>query len=307
MGHAGKIAIVGRPNVGKSTLLNALLGERIAITSPHPQTTRDRIAGVVTQKDAQFVFLDTPGLQEAPRNKLGAIMNQLARDAAREADVVLWVTDSLTPALPKADATALAALPEGLPAVLLLNKIDRLERKDELFPVLEGLGKNERFRAIIPVSARKRDGVERIFDEVRPLLPEQDPLFPEDELSDKPVRFFVSEFVREQILKKTRQEVPHGVAVVVERFEEPTGKKKVTVIELAIHVDREAHKKILIGKHGQLLKTIGIAARERVEAMLGRQVHLQLWVRVTPGWAEREQTLRDFGYAGLRSDGEGGA
>lgn len=295
--RAGRIAIVGRPNVGKSTLLNALLGEPIAITSKHPQTTRDQILGVVTEGEAQFVFVDTPGLHKA-KTKLGARMNALAEEAARGADVVLFMTDLAPeprPSMSEEDRAILRAIPENVPTILILNKVDRIKQKEALFPVLESFAKERELKAIIPTSALRADGTKRVLKELAELLPEGPFFFEDDAISDKPVRFFVAEFVREQILRKTFQEVPHGVAVVVERFDEAL---PVPRIELAIHVDRESHKKILIGAGGEMLKRIGIDARKRVEQMVGNQVHLQLWVRVTPGWYENESALRDMGYEG---------
>jgi GTP-binding protein Era len=289
LGPRPVVAVVGRPNVGKSTLLNAVLGEPIAIVSSHPQTTRDSILGVVTWGAAQFGFLDTPGLHAA-RNKLGSRMNDVARDAAREADAVVLVTDGG----PDADAGVLRDVPEGARLVVALNKIDRLADKTALLPVLEAWNAVERpIEAVVPISAQNRNGVERLLGEIEKLLPEGDRLWPEDEISDKPVRFFVAEFVREQILRATRAEVPHGVAVVVERFEDAD----VPRIELAIHVDKESHKPIVIGEGGLRLKEIGTKARKRVESMMGRHVHLKLWVRVTPGWYEDERALRELGYA----------
>jgi GTP-binding protein Era len=297
---------VGRPNVGKSTLLNALVGEPIAIISHHPQTTRDPVRGVVTQGGTQFVFVDTPGLHTA-RTRLGNHMNQVARETARDADAVVFVVaippDSDDPADTRPakphpeDVALLSGLPESLPILLVINKIDRLKDISRLLPFIEAFSKIREFHAIVPVSARKADGLSHILDELAPLLPEQPRLYDEDTLSDQPVRFFVAEFVREQILKRTREEVPHGVAVVVERFDESAD---VPVIELAIHVDKESHKKIVIGARGALMKAIGIDARRRIEQTLGRQVHLKLWVRVTPGWYENEARLRELGYGGRR-------
>ena len=292
---------MGRPNVGKSTLLNGLLGERIAITSHHPQTTRDRVLGVLTERGAQFVFVDTPGLHQA-RTRLGARMNQEARDAAQGADVILFVTDvgvrsggPASTSLSDADARILAGLPSGVPVVLVLNKIDKVAEKAALLDVLTGHASAFAFAAIVPVSARKNDGLDRILKEVRDLLPRGEKAFDDDTLTDRPARFFVSELVREQILRRTREEVPHGVAVVVDRFDE-TG--KVPKIELSVHVDREAHKKIVVGKGGVLLKEIGSGARRHIEALLGKQVFLKIWVRVTPGWYESAGLLRDMGYGG---------
>jgi GTP-binding protein Era len=293
--RAGRVAIAGRPNVGKSTLLNALLGEPIAITSRHPQTTRDQILGVVTRGATQFVFVDTPGLHRA-RHKLGVRMNALAREAARGADVVLFVIEPPAPGqagIAEADLAALADVPAGVPTVLLVNKVDRLKDKSALLPWLETASRERDFTAIVPISARRADGLERIFTEVGARLPVGPKLFEDDALSDKPVRFFVAEFVREQILRKTHQEVPHGVAVVVERFDES---RPVVHIELAVIVAREAHKKILIGAKGSMLKAIGIDARARVETLLERQAHLQLWVRAVPDWYESDARLRELGY-----------
>ena len=297
--RSGRVAIVGRPNVGKSTLMNAVLGERIAITSKHPQTTRDRIAGVVTDAETQIVFLDTPGVHQA-KTKLGARMNGLARDATRDADVIIFLTDvapssggDLREGVRAADVAILRALPTGKPVILAVNKVDRVKDKGLLLPVLETHAKAHPFTAIVPMSAIRANGTLGLLKEVRALLPEGPKLFEEDELSDKPTRFFVTEFVREQILRKTYEEVPHGVAVTCEMFDEGP---RVPRIELAVHVDKESHKRIIIGKKGQMLKEIGSDARARVEELLGKQVHLQIWVRVTPGWYDAEAGLREMGY-----------
>ena len=308
--RAGHIAIVGRPNVGKSTLLNALLGESIAITSHHPQTTRDRILGVVSEADTQFIFVDTPGVHRA-KTMLGARMNQEARDAARGADVIVFMTDIGRDAsdvhLRPADLAILKDLPAGIPVLCVLNKIDRLEDKTELVKILQGHASGHDFAAIIPLSARKSSEMKYLLGELRERLPFSKKLFDDETLTDRPVRFLVAEFVREQILRHTREEVPHGVAVVVERFEEGKPPKegktggKTTRIELAVHVDREGHKKIIIGKGGALLKEIGMEARAKVEAMMGQKVHLQIWVRVTPGWYESDKGLREMGYGSPES------
>jgi GTP-binding protein Era len=298
---SGRVAIVGRPNVGKSTLLNALLGEPLAITSRHPQTTRDRVAGVVVHGDTQVVFVDTPGLHRA-RTRLGARMNQEAREGTRDADVVVFVTDvppgvggdiSATRAGVRAeDAKILAGIPEGKPVILVVNKVDKVTPKSALFPVLEEHAKARDFAAVVPTSASREDNVRAVLDEVVKLLPEGPALFEDEAMTDKPVRFFVAEYVREQILRNTREEVPHGVAVVVERFEEG----RVPKIELVVHVDKDSHKKIVIGAGGALIKEIGTRARAKVERLMGTQVALKIWVRVTPGWYEKDALLRDLGY-----------
>jgi GTP-binding protein Era len=303
--RTGRIAIVGRPNVGKSTLINALLGEPIAITSRHPQTTRDQILGVITEGDTQLVFVDTPGVHKA-KTKLGARMNDLARDAARDADAVLFMVEvgpTSRTSMSEDDVAILESIPAHIPTLLVLNKVDRIKQKQKLFPILEGYAKARDFRAVIPVSALNANGTHRILSELHAMVPEGPKMFDDDALSDRPVRFFVAEFVREQILRKTFQEVPHGVAVVVERFDET---QEIPRIDLAIHVDRDSHKRILIGAKGSMLKEIGTEARAKVEQMIGKHVHLQLWVRVTPGWYENDAALREMGYgnSGTSSTGK---
>jgi GTP-binding protein Era len=296
--RAGTIALIGRPNVGKSTLLNAILGQRIAITSHHPQTTRDRIAGILTTAKAQLVFHDTPGLH-APRNRLGKRMNEVATGTASACDVVMFVTDVAGDASTEprpGDVEALAGVPSTKPVVLVINKIDRLKEKDKLIDLLGAYAKLRDFAALVPISARKKDGVNRLLDATAELLPEGPPLYPEDDISDRPVRFFVAELVREQILARTREEVPHGVAVIVDAFDEPTKKRAVARITLTVHVAKESHKGIIIGKGGKMLESIGTAARERAEQLLGHRVHLDVRVRATPGWFDDAGRLADLGY-----------
>jgi GTPase len=290
--RSGRVALLGRPNVGKSTLLNVLLGEPIAIISAHPQTTRDIVRGVLTRGDTQYVFLDTPGLHSA-RTKLGTWMNEAAREQAREADAVVLVVEPGPGSEVVAADLALARELEGTRAVLVINKIDRVKEKAKLLPLLGAFGQAHAFAATVPLSAKRADGLDRLLAELRELLPEQPFLYEPDTLSDQPVRFFVAEFVREQILQHTRQEVPHGVAVVVERFDESTD---VPHIEIAIHVAREGHNGILVGAKGAMMKRIGMAARVRVEKMMGRRVHLKLWVRATPDWMNDAAKMRDLGY-----------
>ena len=288
--RSGTAAIVGRANVGKSTLLNAMIGVPLAITSSKPQTTRDRILGIATGGGAQIVFVDTPGVHDA-KTKLGTMMNREAREAARDADVVLFLTDSLKPL--DDDAAIAKELPKNV--ILVLNKIDRITDKTSLFDALTAHAAVRDYLAIVPISAKTGNGVDRVLNEVRSVLPEGEMGFDQDTLTDRPTRFFVAEYVREQVLKKTREEVPHGVAVVIERFDEAL-KKGVGTIEAAIHVDRESHKRIVVGKGGLMLKEIGIASRRRIESLLGHRVHLKLWVRVTPGWYRTDAGLKAMGY-----------
>ncbi len=294
--RAGTIAIIGRPNVGKSTLLNVLLREHIAITSHHPQTTRDRIAGILTTDEAQFVFQDTPGIHMA-QSRLGHRMNHVAEGTASECDVVVFMTDAARAEVRPDDRAALAAIPADKKVVLVISKIDKVAEKARLFEVLAAHGQLREFAAVVPLSSKKKDGTDRLLDVLAELLPVGEPLFPVDELSDKPVRFFVAELVREQILIRTRMEVPHGIAVTIDQFEEPQKvKKPVTRVTLTIHVSKESHKGIIIGQGGKMLATIGAAARRRAEALLGNQVHLDVRVRATPGWFDDAAQLVELGY-----------
>jgi GTP-binding protein Era len=316
--RAGTVALVGRPNVGKSTLLNAILGERIAIVSHHPQTTRDRIAGILTRDATQFVFQDTPGMH-SPRNRLGKRMNDVATGTAEECDVIVFVVDVSAAAnaeIRPEDTKVLGQIAkasegEPRPVILVINKIDRVTEKAKLIDVLAAFGSMHAFAAVIPISAKKRDGVDRLLDEIAKLLPALEPgepfPFPEDELSDKPVRFFVSEMVREQVLMRTREEVPHGVAVTVDSYEEPNPKRKtskaVTTIKLTVHVAKDSHKGIIIGAGGKMLKEIGTAARQRAERMIGGQVHLDIKVKATPNWFDDDARLLDLGYGEAKAKG----
>ena len=265
--RAGRVALVGRPNVGKSTLLNALLGEPIAITSLHPQTTRDTVRGVLTAGETQFVFVDTPGLH-APRTRLGHWMNETARQAARDADVIVLVVeaprDGQAAHAGAADLALAAELPR-LPLALAINKVDRLKDKSLLLPLIAAFAERHPFAVTVPMSARRARRDRPPAQGHRTSAPGAAVPLRGRHALRQPVRFFVAEFVREQILKHTRQEVPHGVAVVVERFDESGA---IPHIEVAIHVAREAHKKILVGAQGRMLKNVGTAARARVEQML---------------------------------------
>lgn len=306
--RSGTVALLGRPNVGKSTLLNAALDVPLAIVSKTPQTTRDALLGVLHRGAIEIAFLDTPGLHK-PKTELGRVMNDAAREAARRADVVVLVTE-----VPKAsrEGEALAPNPADLvlvadvdpktPVICVVNKIDRVKVKAELFPLLEALGKARDFAAIVPVAAIKANGVERVVDEIAKLLPEGAFKYGEDDLTDKPMRFFAAEYVREQILRATAAEVPHAVAVVVDQFVEPAG-GGVARVDATIHVERPGQKRILIGTGGEMLKRVGTAARKRFEALYGRQINLKLWVRVTPNWRESTKELEELGYK-PRASGE---
>ena len=287
--------MVGRSNVGKSTLMNALLGEALAVVSPTPQTTRHRVLGVVRHHDAQIGLLDTPGLHR-PQNRLGQLMNAAARSAVDDAHVVLFVTAPQRQkdryGVSPGDRTLLADIGADKPTLLVLNKIDTIKPRSDMLPLLQELATLRDFAAVIPLSALRNDGLSRLLDEIPPHLPERDALWPDDDLTDRPVRFFVAEFVRAEILHVARQEVPYGVTVIVDSYVETA---KMPRISATIHVDRDTHRPILLGKGGAQLRDIGIAARARVEALLGHRIHLDLFVRVTPGWADNPSLLRDLG------------
>lgn len=305
--RCGTVAIVGRPNVGKSTLVNALVGFRLCITTPKPQTTRDAILGVLTRPATdergveQLVFLDTPGLHRA-KNKLGAHMNAHAEESARNADVVVYVAEATDSPKGRDDALAkVVALAGARPIVLCLNKVDTIKEKDALLAVLASWQALHEFAAFVPMTAArngrgKADGVEALLDEVGRLLPEAELQFPEDELTNRPERFLASEAIREQVMLQTRDEIPYAVAVTVDAWEEPLDDKGKTTIEATIHVDKDAQRKIVVGAAGERIKHIGIGARRSIEQTLGRRVHLGLFVRVDEGWASDDRRLEDFGY-----------
>jgi GTPase len=293
--RSGTVTIVGRPNVGKSTLLNAALGETLAIVSPVPQTTRNRILGIIHRPDAEIALVDTPGVHK-PYSELGRALNRTARQAAREADAVLYVTTPPTgrdDRVHPGDRTLLADIGQDAPTILVVNQIDRLRDKTRLLPLILELQKLREFAAVVPISALHNDGVDRILDEIEKLLPEAPARFAEDDLTDRPTRFLVGEFVREPILLTMREEIPHAVAIEVTQFQE---KGETVHIEATIHVEREGQKRIVIGKGGEKLKGIGTAARARIEALLGKKVYLALWVRVTPDWTDSVRSLTELGY-----------
>src|SRR5690606_39196478 len=277
----GTVSIVGRTNVGKSTFLNAVLGEDLAIVSPLPQTTRDTLLGVVTREDAQIAFVDTPGLHE-PKSELGRRMNLQALDALRGTDAVLFMTDTdvllrgsgtKPPEIAAEDRDIVARLPKETPVVLVVNKVDRVKNKPLLLPLLEAWSKLHDFRAIVPTSVLRDDGVDRVLDELVALLPESEPAYAADTLTDRPMQFFVREYVREQILNATRGEVPHAVAVTVDRYEEG----RIPRIAATIHVEKPGQRKILVGEGGAMLRRIGTAARKRIEHLVGKHVYLELF------------------------------
>jgi GTP-binding protein Era len=285
--RAGFVSIIGRPNAGKSTLLNALVGEKIAIVSRKPQTTRNRIQGIVNVKAAkgipagQIVFVDTPGVHK-PDSNLNRKMMHEVQEALEGRDLVLFLLD-VTHKLDANDRFALQMLERaGGPAFLVLTKIDLIE-KTKLLPLIAEYSQLHAFKEVIPISSLKKDGLQQLLEKVVRALPEGQPYFPPDQMTDQPERFIAAELIREKILRETGEELPYATTVVVERFEEGT---KLTRISATIYCEREGQKRILIGKGGSMLKKIGTAARLDIERLLGMKVFLELFVKVEPGWRE---------------------
>lgn len=288
--HSGFVTIVGRPNVGKSTLLNSMVGEKIAIVSDKPQTTRNRIMGVVTGETWQMVFLDTPGIHN-PRNRLGTYMMQSVRDAMDGMDCILTMVDvTQIGAQDRKIAEEMAAKP--VPAILVLNKIDLIPH-EKLLEIMAEF-KACPYRAMIPVSAMTGDGLEELKAEIVKILPEGPKYFPEDMMTDQPERLIVAEMIREKALRHLRDEVPHGIGVEILGIIKQSD--TLTEIHATIYCEREAHKGIIIGKHGSMLQTIGSEARADIEKLLDTHISLKLWVKVREDWRNRVDDLRTLGY-----------
>ena len=289
--HSGFAALVGRPNVGKSTLLNALVGEKLSIVTPRPQTTRHRILGVVTLPQAQIAFVDTPGLHAKAARALNKAMNRTATAALEDADLVVLVVEALR--WTAEDDLALARIVRAdRPAIAAVNKIDRVRPRERLLPYLGELGTRHPFLAIVPVSALRADNVADLRDTIAAHLPRGPALFPDGELTDRGVSFRIAETIREKLTLELNQEVPYGIAVEVERLTEEDG---VLTVDAAIWVDREGQKPIVIGARGERLKRVGRAARLALNEMLGRRLHLNLWVKVRENWADNARALRELG------------
>ncbi len=291
MKKTGFIAIVGRPNVGKSTLLNSILGEKVAIVSSKPQTTRNRITGIFTRGEEQFVFLDTPGMHN-PKNSLGEFMVKAADSSMREADAVVLVVDTGKEISPVEENVIAYLKKSGIPAVLALNKIDQY-RREELAEAISRYAEKHSFAAFVPISARSGKNVPELLDECAKFLEESPWFFPEDMITDQPERQIAAEIIREKILRTLNKEVPHGTAVVIEEF---TDERTMVRIRAEIFCEKASHKGIIVGKNGASLKLIGTYAREDLEKMLGTKVYLNLWVKVKENWRESARTVGNFGY-----------
>jgi len=286
--RSGFVCILGRPNAGKSTLLNALAGERLAIISPKPQTTRNRIQGILNipkegrRPGAQVILIDTPGVHK-PDSSLGKKTMVEVHEALEGCDLVLMLVDATRKLSPEDNYALKLAQQAGTPVFLLLNKIDLLQDKKKLLPLIDEYHRLHDFREVIPVSGLKKEGLDELLDAVVKVLPEGPPYFPEDQITDQPARFMAAEIIREQVLLAAKEEVPHATTVVVDQFEEGA---RLVRISATIYCERDGQKAILVGKGGQMLKKIGTAARLNIERMLGSKVFLELFVKVQPGWRD---------------------
>lgn len=292
---SGYVSVVGRPNVGKSTLLNAIIGEKISAISSKPQTTRQNITFIHTDEDSQIIFLDTPGIQK-PKNKLGEFMLTESKEGIEDSDIITYIVDT-SKRIGKAERSIIDILKEykgELPIILLINKVDTI-KKDELLEIISMYAEEDIFDEIIPISAINNDGVDIYLETLKNFLKPGPMYYPEDMITDKNERFIVSEIIREKGLKYLNEEVPHGLAISIEKFKKRSD-KNIYDIEANIYVERDSHKGILIGKKGSMLKKIGTESREEAEKLLGAKVNLQIWVKVEKNWREKDNLVKRFGY-----------
>jgi GTP-binding protein Era len=290
--RVGMVAVIGRPNVGKSTLVNALVGERVSITSRKPQTTRDRVLGVRTDADAQYIFVDTPGFQRRHRSALNTRMNQQVTGALADVDAIVLVIEAI--GWRSEDEAVVQLLPRDSDRVILaISKTDLVAEREKLLPLMAASMQRYPFRAIVPVSAEKGRQLDDLLKEIAPLLPEGMPLFEADQYTDRSARFLAAEQIREKAYRLLGDELPYGVAVTIDRWDET---EQGAEIVATLVVDREAHKPIVIGKDGAKLREISRLARADIVEMLGKRVHLEVWVRVKKGWNDDTRALRTLGY-----------
>jgi GTP-binding protein Era len=289
--RCGYIAIVGRPNVGKSTLMNALIGAKVSITSRKAQTTRHRITGIQTTPDTQYVYVDTPGFQTRHSNALNKKLNRTVTDTLTAADVILFVVEAGT--YGQADKQVLALLPKNVPAILVINKSDRIKDKAVLMPFAQQVAADHDFAAVVPVSAQQRFQLDALESEIRRHLPANPPIFGEDDITDRSEKFLATEIVREKVFRFVGEELPYTSTVVLEKFEQEGDLRRVFA---AILVDRDSHKAMVIGQKGAKLKEISTQARLDMEKLFGGPVYLEIWVKVKSGWADNEAGLRAYGY-----------
>lgn len=290
--RTGYAALVGRPNVGKSTLLNRLIGQKLAITSHKPQTTRHSILGIQSRDDGQIVYVDTPGIHQRGAKALNKYLNRTAKTVLADVDVLLFVVHA-GQWTDEDDAVLQAIVRTGQPVIAVVNKVDTVTRKEALLPLLSELSQRHDFAAVIPVSARQGDNCDALEDQVLALLDEGAAIFPDDQLSDRPSRFFAAELIREQVIRRYHKELPYATSVGIEKFEE---KPNVYVIHAVIWVERDSQRGILIGRQGEALKAAGTAARKALEKFFEIKVHLELWVKVKSSWSADESSLNQLGY-----------
>ncbi len=293
--RSGYVAIVGRPNVGKSTLLNKILQQKISITSSKPQTTRHRVLGIKTTAEAQTVYVDTPGLHKAEKKAMNRIMNRTAAKTLNEVDVILLVVDS-TVWTEEDEMVYLRAKQSNVPTILVINKIDKIKNKEKLLPILQQKSKMNFFNEIIPVSAKSGKQVEHLEHAIQQFLPDGIAYYPEDQITDRSSRFLVAEIIREKLMRQMGQEIPYSTTVQIEQFQE---EEKMSRIAAIIWVERDSQKNMVIGKQGLRLKEIGKQARQDIEKLLLSKVYLQLWVKVKEGWSDNERSLQSLGYGEL--------
>jgi len=291
--RAGLVALVGRPNVGKSTLLNALVGQKVSITSPKPQTTRHRIAGILTGEGYQAVFLDAPGLHSRQPRGLNRAMNRAALGSLADADLVLFVVDATR--WTEEDEAALERVRQsGKKSVLVVNKSDQVRPREKLLPLIERLSRRHAFDAIVPLSALKAENLERLLDVIPALLPESEPFYPGDQVTDRSERFLAAEVIREKLTLALREELPYGLTVEIERWEElEDGRLSIAAV---VWVERVGQRRIVIGEGAARIRDVGRDARLELNELLDRRVHLELWVKVRENWADSDAALRQFGY-----------
>ncbi|KJL04747.1 GTPase Era [Priestia aryabhattai] len=289
---SGFVSIIGRPNVGKSTFLNRVIGQKIAIMSDKPQTTRNKIQGVYTEDQAQIVFIDTPGIHK-PKHKLGDFMMKVAQNTLKEVDLILFMINA-TEGLGRGDEFIIERLKDTkTPVFLVINKIDEIH-PDELFSIITNYKDLYPFAEIVPISALQGNNVERLLDQIKQRLPEGPQYYPADQVTDHPERFIVTELIREKVLHATREEIPHSIAVVMDSMQRRDN--GAVYVGATIIVERDSQKGIVIGKQGKMLKEVGRKARADIEALLGSKVFLELWVKVQKDWRNRASHLRDFGF-----------
>lgn len=289
--RTGLIAIVGRPNVGKSTLLNALVGQKLSITADKPQTTRHRINGVLTTEQAQYVFVDTPGYQTRHKNALNRTLNRTVRGVLNDVDVVLLVIEPLR--FGAEDQQVLELIPESVPLILVLNKLDTVKGRDKLLPFVAQLAQQRSFAAVVPVSASKGKHLQELLAEIKQYLPVAEPMFDPEDLTDRPVRFLATELIREKVFRLVGDELPYTSTVIIDKFEEGETLQRLFATVL---VENDNQKAILIGAQGERMKRIASEARADLEKLLGSKVYLEVWVKVKSGWADTEASVRAYGY-----------